>query len=125
MLGFAVKKRLKIILLAYLAFAVTGFFALSNNHTFQFGDYSQDRLGSGSFIASAFYNSECLAGNTAAIKRAHSNSSSPMRSGLFRVFIFAGVFASAIFFAKSFNYNSVKNDKVFCLKSNIILRLRI
>ena len=119
------KERLKIILLAYLVFAVTGFFAFSNNLTFQFKNYNPERLASGNFIASAFYNSDCLAENTTTINKAHNNSSSPMRSGLFRIFIFAGIFVSAMFFAKSYNYSVLKNDKIFCLKSNIILKLRI
>jgi len=128
MAGFFTKKRLGSNLLthlltAYLVIAITGFFSLSNSNVLRPDDYT-DSWHNGGFFAAAGNNNECLAQNTASIKRAQRNSPLPVRIGFFRAFMPEGIFISAGY-PVNLLLNETRDDKTSSIRDRIILNLRI
>jgi hypothetical protein len=124
MAGSIGRKCLKFAFLAYLMLVVTGFFAFSNNDAFWLSNYNPDSLESVSFISSITYTADCLAENTAITNKINGNTSSLLRNGLLRIFLFMGIYIAAVYRTQFF-YNAIKNDENFTIKNDIILKLRI
>jgi len=115
------KKQVKIFLSTYFILALIGSSAISAGEAFRFEYSNNDNLSSGTYFSSVGHTIDWLAGVT--IRKAKSNSNSPLRNRLLRVFTFAETIAIATYLVRA--NLKVKNDNIIIIKNLVPLKLRI
>ena len=119
------KKWQKLILPVYLILAVICSFVFSTDQALLYEKSEKDILGSGSYFSSlATHTIDWLAEDAPTISKVHKYSNSPLRSGLLRVFVLAGLIGIALFLAKS-NFKINKNNNLPIVKKLVPLKLLI
>ena len=124
MLNRKAKKWPYIIFLVYLVLAITGSYTFLPDEAFCSASLKTDRLGAPGFLSSIAYAVHWVAEDPSVTGKAHEQLLSVLRNGFFRIFILAGIYAAAIFFARSF-FPAMKNDNTLIKKKSILLKLRI
>ena len=117
------KKRLRPVFTAYLAFAVMGAFTLSMAESLRFDDPVKDQLSSGSYTA-IHHTIDCLLEAPGITGRANGHYQSPLRNGVLRELMPAGIYNAAVNAAGSFS-QAGKNHQTLIEKPLILLKLRI
>ena len=114
------EKGVKLFLLAYIIFALIASSVISVGEAF-FIEYSNnDNLNSG-YLSSINHSIDWLA--AVKIKKVGSNSNSPLRNRLLRVFTFSG--AIAIIVCLLSKNLKTKNDNITTIRNLVLLKLRI
>jgi hypothetical protein len=120
----AERKRLKIVLLAYLILALIGSSAISAGEAFCFDYSNNDSICSGRYFSSRSHIVDWLAGDVLTIRKTNGYSNSQSRNRLFRLFALAGTTAAAIYLAGA-DSKTIKNDNIPIMKNLVLLKLRI
>jgi len=115
------EKRLKIFLLTYFILALIGSSVISAGEAFCFEYSNNDNLNSGTYFSSVGHTIDWLAGVT--IRKANSNSNSPLRNRLLRVFTFAGAIAISTYLMVA--NLKIKKENMPIVKNLVLLKLRI
>ena len=111
-------------LLLYLILVISGSFSISVAETFFHGNSNWDSIRAKGFCPSIGYTVDWIVEETITVTKTRSYSYSPLRSGLFRVFAFIGLFSALIFLSKSI-FMSAKKENLPITKNYILLKLRI
>jgi len=114
-------KGLKLFLLTYFILALIGSSAISAGEAFCYEYSNNDNLSSGTYFSSVGHTIDWLAGVT--IRKANSNSNSPLRNRLLRVFTFAGAIAISTYLMVA--NLKIKNDNIQIINNHVPLKLRI
>jgi len=113
-------KMLRIIQLACIIFTLIGSSAISIGEAFFIEHSNNDNLNS-RYLSSIDHRIDWLA--AVKIKKAGSNSNSPLRNRSLRVFTFSG--AIAIIVSLLSNNLKIKNDNITTIRNLVLLKLRI
>jgi hypothetical protein len=101
-----------------------GTFVISTGEASVFEHSNKDSIDSSSYFSSMSHAVDCLIEDSTTIGKAHSYSNSPLRNGLLREFIPAGITAIALHPAGT-NLKTIQNDNISFTKNLILLKLRI
>jgi len=107
-------------LLVYIIFTLIGSSVISMNEAFLIKHSNNDNLNSG-YLSSMDHNIDWLA--AVKIKKAGSNSNSPLRNRLLRVFTFSGAIAIIVYLLNK--KLKTKNDNITSIRNLVLLKLRI
>jgi len=118
------KKWLFIILFPFLLSSLMASLALSINNTLCLDKVVKNRENLNVCFTKINHTIDWLAVNTNTLRKAHKNTSYQLHGGLFKIFMVAGIFFSALSVNKS-NISSIKSRQTAGIKSTILLKLRI
>jgi hypothetical protein len=119
------KKRLRLILTAYLVLAVMGIFTLAVIEPFQSDDFWKAKAGeSGGFFTLIDHTTDCLSENVIILGKARGHSFSPLHKGSPRITMSLGAKDAKTVFSQSF-LRVIEKTNYLNLKNTILLKLRI
>jgi hypothetical protein len=118
------EKRLKLVLLVHLIFALIGFSAISAGEAFCFEYSNNDRLDLGTYFSLTSHTVDWLATRALALRRARGYSNPLLQNRLLHVFTLAGTIVIALYLVGA-NLKIIENDNILIIKNPVLLKLRI